>query len=267
MQPDEFILVEGLNKPTAKLGQVIDQIKYHRNHGYSIADSINNACNDVHYYQSSLTQNRIKNILNKGFYYYMNSKELTSEHVVFSDPDTMVIKNCLNALKSNRKIVDLVRGIDWCGDPIESYNEDAMFIDVQVNYKGKSIILKLKMKADNWTIDTSEKILTLNDLKTTGKPVPFFMQDYGSFIHYHYARQMAMYSMILKYYCAKNYGYDKTWKCNSNMIVVETIPPYRAQCYSVSPQQIKSGMIELFSLLKRVAYHELCGYDKEVEFV
>ena len=76
-----------------------------------------------------------------------------------------------------------------------------------------------------------------------------------------------MYSWILKNYCAKEYGYDKTWKCNSNMVVVETIPPHRAQCFSVPQEEIRNGMIELFQLLKRVAYYELHGYEEEVEFV
>ena len=35
--------------------------------------------------------------------------------------------------------------------------------------------------------------MDINDLKTTSKPFPFFMKEYGSFVHYHYARQIAMY--------------------------------------------------------------------------
>jgi hypothetical protein len=49
------------------------------------------------------------------------------------------------------------------------------------------------MKADNWTFNHGTKTIVLNDLKTTSKPFPFFMKEYGSFVHYHYARQIAMY--------------------------------------------------------------------------
>ena len=45
--------------------------------------------------------------------------------------------------------MNLVNGKDWVGDPIESYNEDAMFMDIKVTYQNKEVILKLKMKADN----------------------------------------------------------------------------------------------------------------------
>ena len=51
------------------------------------------------------------------------------------------------------------------------------------------------------------------------------------------------------------------------MLVVETIPPYRAQRYVVSPSHIKEGMIELFQLLKRVAFHEMFGFEIETEFI
>ena len=47
------------------------------------------------------------------------------------------------------------------GDKIPSYNEDAFFMDYAVMYKDKVVILKYKMKIDNWTIDTENKILFL----------------------------------------------------------------------------------------------------------
>ena len=51
------------------------------------------------------------------------------------------------------------------------------------------------------------------------------------------------------------------------MLVVQTTPPYTSACFSVSRSQLKSGQIHFEQLMKRVAYYELFGYDKEVEFV
>lgn len=267
LQGDEFVLAEGYGKPSAKLGQVVEKTKYYRNNGYTVSDSIQAAAKDVGYYVNGLTENRIAAVLEKGFEYYWKSKELGPQHVVLCNADTEVVKKCLNALSSNKKITKVINAVDLMGDPIDSFNEDAMFMDIQVTYQDTPIILKLKMKADNWTVDVDGQTLTLNDLKTTGKPLPFFMEDYGSFVHFHYARQMAMYSWILKHYCAKHFGYDENWTCESNMVVVETIPPYRADCYKVSKAQIREGMIEMFQLLKRVAYYELFGYEEEVDFI
>lgn len=70
LQSDEFILVEGLCKPSAKLGQVIDRIKYYRDQQYSIYDAIIQSSIDVNYYSNNLTSKRIQKIIKEGFYYY-----------------------------------------------------------------------------------------------------------------------------------------------------------------------------------------------------
>ena len=52
-----------------------------------------------------------------------------------------------------------------------------------------------------------------------------------------------------------------------NMLVVQTIPPYTSRCFSVNKTQLKRGVNEFEQLMKRVAYYEIFGYKKEVEFV
>ena len=123
------------------------------------------------------------------------------------------------------------------------------------------------MKADNWTIDEQNKILTLNDLKTTSKPNPWFMKpEYGSFYHYHYHRQFALYLMMLEAYCIKEYGFNHNWKVYGNVLVINT-SDFDAKLFKVNKTQLEQGRIEYQKLLKQVAYYELNGYDEEVEFV
>ena len=155
------------------------------------------------------------------------------------------------------------------GYKIPSYNEDALFMDYAVMYKDKVVILKYKMKIDNWTIDTENKVLTLNDLKTSYKPAAWFMNpEYGSMYHYHYYRQFALYGDILQLYCMKEYGFTpKTWDFKANVLVVSTSDPYESQCYPISDKLIRKGRCEYMQLLKRVAYYEMFGYDEEVKFV
>ena len=143
-------------------------------------------------------------------------------------------------------------------------------MDYIVLYKNKyCATLKFKMKADNWTIDFENKVVTLNDLKTTSHPVQNFMKtDIGSFSHYSYARQMAVYSQILWYYCMKNYGVSKNigWSLKANMLVVETISNYWSKAYVVNPSQLKDGHRMLNELLCRVGYYDIFGWDKEIQF-
>lgn len=200
LQPDEFELAPKLNKPTAKLGAVIDEIFVNREKGLSIYKSIHNACEKVGYYVSSIDK-KIPFIIEKGFEYYWNRRkyESTKEPVFLSNSDHDVVNACLTSCKNNKPIMKKLHPTDDFGDLIESYNEDALFIDFIVTYKKKHCVtLPFKLKADNWTIDYDNKVVTLNDLKTTGKPVNWFMNpEYGSMNKYHYYRQMGIYSAVL----------------------------------------------------------------------
>jgi hypothetical protein len=152
------------------------------------------------------------------------------------------------------------------GDPIDSFNEDTILIDYKCEYGDKSCILKFKMKADNWTIDKENKVLTLNDLKTTGKPISMFMQN--SFKHYNYARQLGAYQECLRLYCRKEHGVTiKDWTFNTNIIAVETIGENRAGVFKIYPNQLKKGREEFYNLMKRVGICELFGYDDNIEFI
>lgn len=212
LQPEEFELAPKLNKPTAKLGAVIDEIFINRSKGLSIYNSIHKACEKVGYYVSSIDK-KIPFIIEKGFEYYWNRRKYESvkEPIFLSNSDYDVVNACLNSCNNNKSIMKKLHPTDDFGDLIESHNEDALFIDFIVTYKKKHCVtLPFKLKADNWTIDYDNKVITLNDLKTTGKPVNWFMNpEYGSMNKFHYYRQMGIYSAVLWYYCQQNFGVCK----------------------------------------------------------
>lgn len=269
LQPDSFELAPKIGKPNAKLGDCIDAIIKYRKRGESIYDSIVKASVDADYYAGRLTSNRIKEIIKKGLPYYLASKKLKGNEIVLSDSDHNTVVACIKSIEKNRDIMDKLHPTTVFNDSIPSYNEDAMFIDFAVLYKGHSVILKYKMKIDNWTIDKEGKTLTLNDLKTTFKPADWFMNpEYGSMQHYHYYRQFALYGDILQLYCMKEYGFNlNEWIFNANVLVVSTGEGFTSRCFSISPNLLKRGRKEYRELLKRVAYYEMFGYDQEVEFI
>ena len=155
-----------------------------------------------------------------------------------------------------------------------------MFIDIAVTLPNEEIIIiPFKLKFDNYSIDPEEKIVTLNYLKTTGKPVNYFMGGMvptlddkgkktgeiwcnGSMQKLHYYRQMGIYMMILQIYM-KSQGYDD-YKYQSNMMVVESTPTFKSNAFPVSQAYIKKGLEEFKDLICRVAWHEFYGYDKEI---
>ena len=277
MQPETFELAPKIGKPSAKLGDTMDFIPDFLKEGIGLDDAIKQAAVKADYYAASIATdvNRLAAIKESWETYSKGLEELNKTPTskirrIVSDKDWEIVNGCLESCKSNESIINLLHPTNPFGDLIESYCEDAFFMDYIVVYKGNQCAtLRFKMKADNWTIDTDSKILTLNDLKTTGKSVQCFMRDDGSFNHYSYARQMAVYSQILWYYCMRNYGVSKEtgWQLKANMLVVETIPNYWSKAYVVNPSQLRNGHKMLNELLCRVAYCEIFGYDKEIEFV
>jgi len=268
LQENDFKLAPAVHKPNAKLGDFVDAVIKYRKEGLSIEESMKQASIKANYYKKGLSDTRKKEAIKKGLHYYLASKTLEDNAIVLSDADRETVLHCLESINSNKEILDALHPVNYFGETVPSFNEDAMFIDFAVLYEGRSTILKYKMKIDNWTIDKESKILTLNDVKTTYKPVGWFMNsEYGSFKKYHYFRQFALYNDVLKLYCMKNFGYNEnTWSSRANVLVVSTSEPYGTRCYSVSDWWLKQGKREYLKLLKMVGYYDMFGYDTDVNF-
>lgn len=274
LQPESFELAPKLGNPGSKLGDVLDAIPEFLEEGVTLEEAIKKAALKINYYSNTI-DSKIDSIKTTWLNYSKNLNALNAtssekQRVIVSDKDWDIVTNCIKSCLENEEIVSKLHPIDELGEPIDSFCEDALFMDYIVTYKGKHCAtLRFKMKADNWTIDFVNKVVTLNDLKTTGKSVNCFMREDGSFNHYHYSRQMAVYSEILWWYCMMKYGVSKEngWTLKANMLVVETIPNYWSRSFYVSGAQMKEGHRQLRELLCRVAYCEMFGYDKEIEFV
>lgn len=168
LQPEEFELVTDVTLPNGKLGLACEKAIKHYKKGGKIEESIIKGCKDADYYANSLTDSKIRNVLRTCAPYYYQLKDLDDSKLVASERDLKTIVTCLENLKACKEATKLIHPTDMFGDPIDSFNEDTILIDYKCTYGDKSCILKFKMKADNWTIDKEDKVLTLNDLKTTG---------------------------------------------------------------------------------------------------
>lgn len=296
LEKEKFFLEE-IDRPSGKVGPIADSIHQFLEEGMSEADAVKQACVDHEYYKSSLTQKRMDDVLAKSKDYLDFLKVQTSQPgtIILSAAQKEKLYGCLASVKNNRLIMDLLipDPVDGFGNDIDvqTFNEDVMTMDFEAEFPEDdpdglgfdSTISKFRIKAkiDNWTVDHTNKILTLNDLKTTGKPLNMFGgsrymtvnakgEEYevfnkGSFHNYHYHRQMAMYGFILKQYAIKQFEFDDTWTLKINMLVVETNKPYMSHAFSVGTKWLGIGYYEFISLLKRVAYHKEFGFDKFVE--
>ena len=148
LQPEVFTLGDKYDKPTAKLGATIDKIKFYRKNGYSIYDSIKNAAQDCDYYINQI-DSKISKILKEGYRYYLKTRNLDESILLLSNKDWDICNACVNNVLNNNIIYETLNPTDDFFNPLPSFNEDAIFLDVLVTYKDKYAILKLKMKADN----------------------------------------------------------------------------------------------------------------------
>lgn len=65
-----------------------------------------------------------------------------------------------------------------------------------------------------------------------------------------------MYAWMLRLYVMKQYN-TKPTSLYANMLLVSTVPDYRAGIFKVTNAEIRKGFSEFKDLLQRVAYLEL----------
>lgn len=266
LQPDEYI-ISPLDKPTAKLGVFVDNVFSLRSQGYTIAKAISIARKESDYYASSWSDLKFKTAVSKSIKYYLGrlheDKELITKKVLYLPaPMKEKVQLCVDSIRKDSKLLEKLYPKGIFEDAL-FFNEYALFCDIKVKIDEEEIILKLKAKLDNFTINGEEKEITLNDLKTTGKPAKFFMGNYishydqdgnkskvwinGSFQKYKYYRQMGMYLWLLSAYIKATYNYDYTLK--ANMLLVETIPDYNTRVCKVNNSAIKAGLDDFKRLI------------------
>lgn len=279
LEKDKFYLLPKIGKPGAKLGKVfdeIDSIVTHTEKGKlgSLDDIIKNAALKVDYYSKSIDK-KLEDIKQAYITYIHNlEKNLDRDNgktpLVLSDNDWDIATACINSLQNDTYVQNLLFPVDELLEPRKDvYCEDAMFMDFIIIYKDKHCVtLPFKMKIDNWNIDYDNKIVTLNDLKTTGKSVNKFMLDDGSWYHYHYYRQLGAYTKVLKYFVNKEFGISENtgWRFKSNICAIETIPNYWSRIFNISDAELNRGLDEFYELLKRVAACEIFGYEEQLNF-
>lgn len=256
LQPESFEVAEGVERPTAKLGDMADVLYPIYCEREVTKEDIINASNKVNYYKDKMTDTKIKVVLDSCLQYWKDRKLYVQgdKELIFLDLKSREkLAKCVTSVENNRQIQDLLYPSDIISTPI-AMNEAALFMDVEAKYNDKSVILKLKAKLDNATIDADLGSVVLNDLKTTGH----YINDFNdSFEKYRYFRQMGMYIWLLTLYAKKYHNIDKISHLEANMLLVSTVPDYYSGVYKVSKKQIDRGFKEFVKLLKEVAKLEL----------
>ena len=262
LQPDSFKLIP-VYKPTAKAGLLADYL-YSSEGIIPTDDDIKSASYKVGYYKDKLTPNRLVEFRKKAepywrdrYLYEKDNPPIEGENRIYTDENSyQTLCNCLSSLNDNTDIYKLIHP-DSIVNPVYSANEHTILIDIQVEIPGhEPVIYPFKSKLDNFTIDKDISTITVNDLKTTSRPVDMFDLTYFS-----YQRELAIYSWLLKFCSEKYFGLANP-TIKGNFFVVSTVPPNDTAIYPMTPQLFKSGFEEFKYLLRIVAYYNIIeGYE------
>lgn len=264
LQSEAFYVIPEVFKPTAKAGLMADAL-YKSDGTVPTDDEIKSMSYVIGYYKDKLTVNRLKEFREKAepywrdrFLYETNNpfKEDDKKRIYTDERNFELLTNCLKTLNENSKIQNLLHPTGIVDTPITG-NEKTILLDIQMEVPGyEPRVYKLKAKLDNFSIDTEENVITVNDLKTTSRPAKDFNPEYFS-----YQREIAFYSYLLKQVAKKYYNIEKP-TIKGNFLVVSTIPEYNTLVYPMTPKLFKSGMSEVSYLLKCVyIMNVIYGYE------
>ena len=258
LQPDDFYLEDGVDRPTSKLGFVADDLykKYSKNGTITKKDVIE-SCKSIGYYANTIENNdaKISYVIDSCLPYiierYTIENDSTTTPIFLDEKNRNKCLECVQKVQGDINIQKLLHPVDAISE-----NEAALFIDFKATdtETGKSVILRIKGKLDNFTIDSSNGTLVLNDLKTTGHLLKDFA---GSFKKFHYSRQMAIYTLMLKEFARVYHSIENPSSITANMLIVSTISGYFTGIYKVSKEEIEEGFKEFIELLRLAAEVEL----------
>jgi len=267
LQPEDFILVDKVDAPTAKahyMAEYLFDIMRKKGTNNPTDEEIIEASNVIDYYKGSMNEKKILELRAKCNQYWLQRFLFEHDYTGSKIPIYLDVKSreklqsCLASLEKDKAIQKLLKPEGLLNDPITG-NEKAILLDVKVEApEQKAFILRLKSKLDNYCIDLDENTIVVNDLKTTGRIVTEFDQ---AIIKYHYDRELAMYSWLLSLCAKKFYNLEKP-TIKGNFLVVETIPNFYTKVVPMTKKLYTTGFNEFRHLLKLVAYYVMNGYNE-----
>lgn len=262
LQPELFQLATNVERPTAKLGFMADDLYKSYRRGDLDANAVIKSSDKIDYYKGKMNPDRIRYVIESCSNYWNQRKEYESTNKGYKIPIYLDYKSrdrvveCVDAINRNKLIQRILHPSGTLLQPV-SENEQTILLDVEIRIPNQEpFIFKLKSKLDNYTIDFDTNSVIVNDLKTIGKPVSEFKDNFEKF---HYFRELALYSWLMSLISKKYYNMEN---CTiiSNCLIVSTIPNYYTKIYTLNRADFNKGWNEFKYLLRLAADYYNQGY-------
>lgn len=272
LQKELFNIVDTVDKPTGKMGVMAEELFKIWHGSIPTSEDILEVAKKIDYYGGKLSPKRIEEVKEKckDFWITKNRHLRTrgeDERVdLYLDPKSRETSYaCIKAIENSKQIQDILNPkseIEGLPEPI-SENEQAILLDIRVDMPDtQPFVLRLKAKLDNYTIDSFNNMIIVNDVKTTYDLVSNFSDAINKF---HYHREMAFYSWLLSLVAKKYYNLDNPI-IKSNFLIVQTKPNYYTKVLPMTKLLFKKGFDEVKFLLK-IIINNFKFYQKNPIFV
>lgn len=247
--PDEFV-VSDMVKPEGVMGQWADAV-------YALLaqseGGFQNYNSDIvllakgSFYSNIKDPIKAKDNFDKNGKDYVESLFQANGKIIVTSKTGTILKSQIAALQAHKKANHMLFG------NVSSTSERKKELEVywQVDVEGLDVPLKFKAKLDDSIFDFKNKVVYLNDLKSTGKPVSLFK---GSFISFRYYRQIAFYVNALFQYLLQLGEDPNEWTIVPRMVAVDNTPQFNVHTFTIAEEWVTQGQEECKNLISRVAW-------------
>jgi len=241
---EKNFIVSPSNLPSDNTRKVIHQVHY-RNHSQAIMPTKLRQCQDniiavlqeMDLHQALKTdEQRIAKIVSEETESYWQFLHL-------KDGKTLIDLETLGRCQENVSIIRNSPGINQLLDGSGMTIENELFIKVKLD----SYKFGLHGQVDNISFDHANKIVYINDLKTSGKTLDDFQES--SLEYYRYWLQAAIYYRLV----TKKYNLTEEWKVVFTFIVIDKYQ--QVYPFEVSSESMNKWLAQLDEILNQVNVH------------
>ena len=191
---------------------------------------------------------------------YIDFLKANDGRTMISPWDAKMLEKIKQNIRSHKLAYSLVWPLSTFGyEQDGTYTSDAInaWHEFHINWKWYGEMpIACKSLLDGLTLDFKNKKAIIYDLKTTQKLWHF--ED--SIDKYDYLRQLAYYTMAVKWYldneCGENH---KDWSFEYYIIGIDTTGSYEIRVFKIDPYMVESRYCVIDNALLEIAWHQATG--------
>lgn len=268
LEPEKFqeqFIVSPDNLPTGNTRTVVDRVFAHhqelakngdpRVELFEFPDAVLDVMKDMNYHQSLKTdQQRLDKIITGDLCNYWNFLRSKGNKTLIDQETFQFCFNAVDIIKENEKVCNLL------GLNLTEFDTKEVYNELPINVSLKEHRFGLKGIIDNLVIDHDQKILYINDVKTTSKDLKDFPETVE---FYSYWMQAVIYSTLVGMQFA-NYislGYEVKF----HFIVIDK--NFQTYPFLVKESTLVTWLGDLEKVLQKAAWHyENKSFDLPYDF-